>query len=104
LPEPRSPAPPAPPACGAFYWPRPRREARSPIEMMHSRTVMSLPSTLARADADLALVADVGGTNARFALCDPAEPVPAPRHPLALRGAEFPSLEHAARHYLAAVG
>ena len=65
---------------------------------------MSLPSPLGRADADLALVADIGGTNARFALCDPAEPVPAPRHPLALRGAGFPSLEHAARHYLAAVG
>jgi glucokinase len=51
----------------------------------------------------LALIADVGGTNARFALCDPAEPVPQLREPMSLRTADFASLQHATGHYLAAV-
>ena len=50
------------------------------------------------------LIADIGGTNARFALTDPREA----RLPLlqqqSLRCAEFGSLQHAAEHYLAAVG
>ncbi|WP_133000274.1 glucokinase [Luteimonas arsenica] len=53
---------------------------------------------------DLALVADIGGTNARFALCDPAAVVPGLVEPMALRNAEFASLQHATEHYLAAVG
>ena len=55
--------------------------------------------------AELALVADIGGTNARFALCDPADAGP-PRllEAQSLRTAGFASLQHAAGHYLAAVG
>jgi glucokinase len=51
----------------------------------------------------LALIADIGGTNARFALCDPAAPVPRLQQPLSLRTADFASLQHATEHYLAAV-
>ena len=54
--------------------------------------------------SNLALIADIGGTNARFALCDPAAAVPELREPQSLRNAEFASLQHAAEHYLAAVG
>ncbi|NUS39316.1 MAG: glucokinase, partial [Lysobacter sp.] len=51
------------------------------------------------------LLADVGGTNARFALADAnaADPLLADsicRYPVA----EFPSLADAARHYLQATG
>ncbi|MEN1941313.1 glucokinase [Luteimonas sp. MJ246] len=56
------------------------------------------------ANEHLALIADIGGTNARFALCDPAAPVPQLLHRLRLRNAEFASLQHAAEHYLAQVG
>ncbi|MBJ7575714.1 glucokinase [Luteimonas sp. MC1828] len=59
----------------------------------------SLPST-----SDLALIADIGGTNARFALCDPSLPVPELHEVQSLRNAGFASLQHAAEHYLAAVG
>lgn len=52
----------------------------------------------------LALIADVGGTNARFALTDPAAPVPDIIEPRSLINAEFASLQHAAEHYLAEVG
>lgn len=48
----------------------------------------------------LALIADVGGTNARFALTDPAAVVPAMIEPRSLANAEFASLQHAAEHYL----
>lgn len=60
--------------------------------------VTSLPSS------DLALIADIGGTNARFALCDPSVPVPGLHAPQALRTADFASLQHAAGHYLAVQG
>ncbi|MBX3724418.1 MAG: glucokinase [Xanthomonadales bacterium] len=51
----------------------------------------------------LGLVADIGGTNARFALTDlRAEPV-AISQPAALCSADFASLEQAAAHYLAQV-
>ena len=51
------------------------------------------------------LLADIGGTNARFALADPAAPMPllgddAATYPVD----EFPSLADAARHYLDATG
>ncbi|WP_197050244.1 glucokinase, partial [Novilysobacter defluvii] len=51
-----------------------------------------------------ALIADVGGTNARFALTDPASPRPELLEPRSLRNADFASLQHAAEHYLAGVG
>src|SRR5687768_2995305 len=50
------------------------------------------------------LVADVGGTNARFALTDPSAAAPELVEPLTLPGAEFATLQHAAEHYLARVG
>ena len=52
----------------------------------------------------LALVGDVGGTNARFALTDLDAPQPALQHLLALPNAQFASLQHAIEHYLAQVG
>jgi len=53
----------------------------------------------------LALVADIGGTNARFALTDTAAAgPPALRECQALRNADFASLQHAAEHYLESVG
>ena len=51
----------------------------------------------------LALVADIGGTNARFALTD----LPAPNVELheaqSLRNADFASIQHAIEHYLSGV-
>lgn len=52
----------------------------------------------------LALIADIGGTNARFALTDPAAPRPELLHSKALRNADFASLQHAVEHYLEGVG
>ena len=46
------------------------------------------------------LVADIGGTNARFALVDPADGVP--RRIERLRAADFPGPADAIRHYLSA--
>ena len=51
----------------------------------------------------LDLVADIGGTNARFALVDPSAAVPELLHPRTLAGAGFASLQQAARHYLGSV-
>lgn len=48
----------------------------------------------------LALIADVGGTNARFALTDLGAATPHLLHQRSLRCAEFASLHHAAEHYL----
>ncbi|MEG3157792.1 glucokinase [Lysobacter zhanggongensis] len=56
-----------------------------------------------RAADRLELIADIGGTNARFALVDPAAPEPELLHPQALENARFASLQHAAEHYLALV-
>lgn len=55
-------------------------------------------------DHRLALVADIGGTNARFGLTDPSAVVPELLQPRALRNVDFASLQHAAGHYLATVG
>jgi glucokinase len=55
--------------------------------------------------SDLALLADVGGTNVRFALADPSAGTPLLQdsiQPYAV--ADFPSLADAARHYLDASG
>lgn len=47
-----------------------------------------------------ALVADIGGTNARFALTDLAAARPELQQPRSLPAGEFASLQHAAEHYL----
>ena len=52
---------------------------------------------------DLALIADIGGTNARFALTDLAAAQPQLAHIRSLPGAEFASLQHAAEYYLGLV-
>lgn len=56
------------------------------------------------ADAALAMIADIGGTNARFALTDPRATQPELLAQQSLRNAEFASLQHATEHYLASVG
>ena len=50
-----------------------------------------------------ALVADIGGTNARFALADLSRPLPKLDRPESLPAVHFASLQHAAEHYLAQV-
>ena len=51
-----------------------------------------------------ALLADIGGTNARFALTDPQAASLVLREERTLPAAEFASLQHAAEHYLDSVG
>lgn len=51
-----------------------------------------------------ALIADIGGTNARFALVDTSQPGSALLHVRSLANAGFASLQHAAEHYLAETG
>lgn len=51
-----------------------------------------------------ALIADIGGTNARFALTDTAAPEIVLREQQSLPAAQFASLQHAAEHYLSSVG
>jgi len=50
------------------------------------------------------LVADIGGTNARFALTDMQASRPRLRDVATLRCADFASLQHACEHYLQSVG
>ncbi len=52
----------------------------------------------------LALVGDIGGTNARFALTDLAAPNVELLHSQSLPNADFASMQHAIEHYLASVG
>jgi glucokinase len=52
----------------------------------------------------LDLVADIGGTNARFALTDIGAQTPVLHEQRTLPNADFASLKHAAETYLAAVG
>jgi glucokinase len=52
----------------------------------------------------LDLVADIGGTNSRFALTDPGQPRVVLREQHAFPNAQFASLQHVAEHYLARVG
>jgi len=54
--------------------------------------------------SELALIADIGGTNARFALTDLSAPHAQVLEPRSLEAAGFASLQHAAAHYLDAVG
>lgn len=57
------------------------------------------------APASPALVADIGGTNARFALADPAADNPLELGSVrSYRVIDFPSLGEAARHYLDEIG
>lgn len=53
-------------------------------------------------EAEYALVADIGGTNARFALVDQVNS--SPQHERTLRCADFPGPVEAVRHYLAPLG
>ncbi len=57
-----------------------------------------------RADCSMGLIADIGGTNARFALTDLNSDHPGVQQPRSLACAEFASLQHAAEHYLELVG
>lgn len=52
----------------------------------------------------LALVGDIGGTNARFALVDLSAPELTLRESRSLPNADFASLQHVIEHYLDAVG
>jgi glucokinase len=52
----------------------------------------------------LALVADIGGTNARFALTDLAAPNVELHEAQSLRNADFASVQHAVEHYLRSTG
>lgn len=51
-----------------------------------------------------ALIADIGGTHARFALTGLDATVPVLEQPRVLLNADFASLQHAAEHYLSTVG
>ena len=51
----------------------------------------------------LALVGDIGGTNARFALTDPSAPVVELLESRSLPNADFASVQHAVEHYLQSV-
>ncbi len=51
-------------------------------------------------DAPLVLIADIGGTNARFALTDLTTPTAQVLEPCSLDASRFASLQHAAEHYL----
>jgi len=53
--------------------------------------------------SDLALVADIGGTNARFALTDLAAPDVELFEARSLRNADFASVQHAVEHYLGGI-
>jgi glucokinase len=53
------------------------------------------------ADSKMALVADIGGTNARFALTDLNAATPELLHEKSLPAADYASLQHAAEAYLA---
>ena len=53
---------------------------------------------------ELAMIADIGGTNARFALTDLQGEAPSLSQQRSLACAEFASLQHAAEYYLESVG
>ncbi len=56
---------------------------------------------MSAASDTLDLIADIGGTNARFALTDSRAPGIALQSAQSLRNADFASLQHAIEHYLA---
>lgn len=55
-------------------------------------------------ESSLALVGDIGGTNARFALTDLSAPRVELQQAQSLRNADFASMQHAVEHYLASSG
>jgi glucokinase len=59
---------------------------------------------MAEASDSLALIADIGGTNARFALTDTAAAIVEVQQPQSLDNAGFATLQHAAEHYLSITG
>lgn len=63
----------------------------------------AVPDARLAAASHLDLVADIGGTNSRFALTDPDAPTVELLAARSLRNAEFDSLEAAIEHYLAAL-
>ena len=67
-------------------------------------TASPAPGSAGPAPTGLDLIADIGGTNARFALTDPTAPTPRLLHAQSLENAGFASLQHAVEHYLATVG
>ncbi len=72
--------------------------------MSAARVPSSPPPAACPGQPDWTLVADVGGTNARFALVEAGEGPPVLRQPHALCNADFASLQHAAQHYLSIAG
>ncbi len=63
-----------------------------------------MADSIRSSESELALIADIGGTNARFALTDLVSPHIEIIEPHTLAGADFASLQHAAGHYLSMVG
>ncbi|MDT8438839.1 MAG: glucokinase [Wenzhouxiangellaceae bacterium] len=60
---------------------------------------------MSRPDSELVLVADIGGTNARFALANlDGDERPNLHDEKKLSGDQFASLQHAIRHYIASIG
>lgn len=71
---------------------------------MNTMTESISVSLSQRASPNFGLIADIGGTNARFALTDLDGERPCIQQPRSLPCAEFASLQHAAEHYLQLVG
>ena len=63
-----------------------------------------LVSSMSSSPTPLALVADIGGTSARFALTDLQGVLPQLSHQRSFPCSDFANLEQAARHYLESVG
>ncbi len=61
-------------------------------------------SPIPHESSELGLIADIGGTNARFALTDLESGNPCVQQARSLPCAEYASLQHAAEHYLKLVG
>ena len=79
--------------------------AATGIVRMHGRKLADkLFSPMSSNRTPLAMVADIGGTNARFALTDPQREAPQLSHQRSLPCTEFASLQHAAEYYLESVG
>ncbi len=62
-----------------------------------------MANPIASGECELAMIADIGGTNARFALTDLGASEIGIIEPRTLAGADFASLQHAAEHYLSEV-
>lgn len=80
------------------------RVASATGSRMIAMTPLSRPPASPQRSAEFGLIADIGGTNARFALTDLNSGAPCIHLPRSLPCAEFASLQHAAEHYLTQVG